>query len=245
MSGPDRPVAIVTAIPEELDAILSRTRDVRRDPYRFFVGRLGATAVVLAATGDGLRRAARGAAALCDVHRPRAFVGMGVAGALTDELTPFDILVARRVIDASSEAPAPDGELSARALALPGSREAALVTARGPVVSRGAREALAASSGETGPAAVDMESAAWAREASDRRIPYAILRVISDGAADELPGYLSECMDSNGSIRRSSVALRALTQPGSIRSLLKMRSRVREASARLAAFVEHLLAKGV
>jgi nucleoside phosphorylase len=238
--GETRPVAIVTAIPEELDAILSRVRDVRRDARGFFVGRLGSTDVVLAATGDGAWRAGRGAAALCDAHRPRALVGMGVAGALSDDLSVFDIVAARHVRDGNAEAPPPDAVMLARALAIPGALETTLVTAAGPVVTRADKAALAAVAGsET--AAVDMESAAWARAAADRRVPYAILRIISDGPHEELPGYLPDCMDAEGSIRRGAVALRAIVRPWSIPRLIAMRDRVREASARLAAFVEHFV----
>jgi nucleoside phosphorylase len=242
MSGSDpRPVAIFTAIPEELGALLSRARDVRRLADRCYAGRLGSVEVVLAATGDGATRAGRGAAALFDLHRPRALVGMGVAGALTDDLSVFDVLAARQVRDAGAEAPAPDGPMLARALAIPGAREATFVTSPGPVVTRAAKAALAAACGAGVTAAVDMESAAWARQAAQRQIPFAILRAISDGPDEELPGYLPGCMDRQGSIRRGAVALRALGQPSSIRLLLAMRERVREASGRLAAFVEHFL----
>ncbi|HWZ85602.1 MAG TPA: hypothetical protein VN032_05330 [Thermoanaerobaculia bacterium] len=241
MSGGEaRPVAIVTAIPEELDAILVRARDVRRDARGFFVGRLGSIGVVLAATGDGAVRAGRGAAALCDAHHPRVLVGMGVAGALSDDLSVFDIVAARHVRDASAEAPPPDAALLARALAIPGAREATLVTSAGPVVSPAAKAALAAAAGSA-TAAVDMESAAWARAAADRQIPYAILRIISDGPHEDLPGYLPDCMDAEGSIRRAAVALRAIARPWSIPRLVAMRDRVREATARLAAFVEHFV----
>jgi nucleoside phosphorylase len=242
MSGGEaRPVAIVTAIPEELDAILSRVRDARRGADRVYVGRLASVAVVLAATGDGAVRAARGSAALLDAHRPRALVGMGVAGALSDDLCVFDILAARHVRHGSAEAPSPDEAMLARALAIPGAREATFVTAPGPVVSRAGKAALGASAAPGHTSTVDMESAAWASVAAGRRIPYAILRAVSDGPDENLPGYLAECMDGEGSIRRGVVALRALGRPSSIPTLLAMRGRVREASGRLAAFVEHFL----
>jgi adenosylhomocysteine nucleosidase len=89
-----------------------------------------------------------------------------------------------------------------------------------------------------------MESAAWAREAARRGIPYLVLRAISDAAADELPGYLSDCMDAQGSIRRSSVVGRALAHPSSIPVLLRMRRAVLDGSRRLAALLEHFLAEG-
>lgn len=246
MPGDDAPaVAIVTAIPEELDAILSRARDVRREPYRFFRARIGATAVVLTATGDGRRKAGRGAAALCDVYRPKALLGAGVAGALSPELGIGAIIVSQRVCDSTGLAPAPDERLLSRALTLPGVQVATLVTARRPVATHEEKAALAASTGEDGLCAVDMESAAWAREAAERRIPYLVVRAISDGAEEELPGYLSDCLDAEGSIRRSRVVYRALARPASIPTLLRMRRRLRECGDGLAAFVERFLAESL
>jgi nucleoside phosphorylase len=243
MSDPERaPIAVVAAMREELGAILARARDVTRDARGFHLARLGNVPVVLASTGDGALRARRGLAALCEAHRPGAVVGMGVAGALTQELSVFDILVGRRVLADGAEAPPPDATMASRALAIPGARAATFLTVPAPVVTRAARGALAASvDGDGAPVAVDMESAPWAREAGERRIPYALLRVVNDGADDELPGYLSRCMDVEGGIRRSRVALAALADPASIPTLLMLRRRVREASGRLAAFVEHYL----
>ena len=84
-----------------------------------------------------------------------------------------------------------------------------------------AREAGAAKAGS--PAAVDMESAAWARACAEAGVPYLILRAISDTADEDLPGYLAGCMDAQGSIRRAGVASGALRHPGSIPALLRMR----------------------
>ena len=243
MSDPERsPVAVVAAMREEFQALLARARDARRDAHGFRIARLGNVKVVLAATGDGIRRARRGLAALCDTHRPGAIVGMGVAGALTNELSIFDVLVARRVLGEGAEAPPPDAAMASRALAIPGAREATFLTVPEPIVSRATRGALASSLGaDAVPVAVDMESAAWAREAAERRIPYALLRVVNDGADEELPAYLSRCTDAEGGIHRSRVALAALCHPASTPALSPMRRRVLEASARLAAFVEHFL----
>jgi nucleoside phosphorylase len=243
MSGAERgPIAVVAAMREELGALLARAREARRDAHGFHLARLGNLHVVLAATGDGALRARKGLAALCETYRPGAVVGMGVAGALTHELSLFDILVARRVLVDGAEAPPPDATMASRALAIPGAREATFLTVPAPVVTRAERGVLAAAvDGDGAPVAVDMESAAWAREAAARRIPYALLRVVNDGADDELPGYLSRCMDAEGGIRRSRVALAALADPVTIPTLLVLRRRVREASGRLAAFVEHYL----
>jgi adenosylhomocysteine nucleosidase len=245
MPGADAgPIAVVAAIPEEFAALRSRIRDARAGASGFVLGRLGNVEVVIAAAGDGTVRAARGVARLCETHRPRALVGMGVAGALTHDLSPYDVLVGRRILGPGAEAPAPDAAMIARALAIPGAREATFVTARGPIVTRSARAGLASAAGDGASLAVDMESAAWAREAAARGVPYAILRVVSDGADEELPGFIARCMDSEGGIHRGKVAFAALARPASIPVLWSMRGRVRDASSRLAAFVEHYVGQG-
>jgi len=227
MSAADARVLIVTAMPEELDAL-----SARRLPG----------GVRAAATGEGPRRAARRAAELCDLHRPDVLVGAGVAGALSADLAFGEILVARRVGDAEGDAPHPDAALTERAAAIPGARSAFLFSSDRMVVAARERSALAAQLRED-PAAVDMESAGWARAASARGIPYVVVRAVSDTADEDLPAYLSRCFDLEGGIRRSRVVLHALARPGTVPRLLAMRGRVREAGERLSAFVEHFLAK--
>ena len=239
----DSPVLIVSALPEELAAISARARELQFGTDRSGRGRLGSAAVVIAATGDGGARASRRAGELCDAHRPSLLLGAGVAGALSDELAVGEMVASRSVRDAEGAAPPPDPRLLARALAIPGVRGVTLMSVARPAVTRSEKARLEEAAGGA-PAAVDMESAAWAREAARRGIPYLVLRAISDAAADELPGYLSDCMDAQGSIRRSSVVGRALAHPFSIPVLLRMRRAVLDGSRRLAALLEHFLAEG-
>ncbi len=216
----------MTAIPEELAAFARR--------------RLPGD-VVVALTGEGPRNAARAAAALCARHRPALLVGAGVAGALSPDLAVGDILVARRVLDSAGASPPPDEQLVARAAAMPGARSGTLLSVDRPLVSAAEKAAWAEKLGEA-PAAVDMESAAWARAAAAHGVAYLVVRAVSDDALEELPRFLSRCLDEDGGIRRSAVALRALAQPSTIPTLLQMRRRVRDCADRLAAFVEHFLA---
>ncbi len=219
---------VLTAIREELAA---------------FAGRRLPAGVVAASTGDGPRNAARAAAELCARHKPALVVGAGVAGGLTPDLSIGDLVVAERVLDAAGQTPPPDAALTDRAAVRPGARRGALLSVDHPVVAAAEKAALAARVGSS-TAAVDMESAAWARAAAAAGIPFVILRAVSDAADEELPGYLSRCMDEQGGIRRSAVAFRALAHPGSIPGLLRMRRRVAECSALLANFVVQFLAEG-
>jgi nucleoside phosphorylase len=233
------PRLIATALPEELGALLRRSRDVRRGDGAF-EGSLGGRPVRLACTGSGPRRAARGLDRLLAGGPVSLVVGAGVAGALTPQLVPGDVVVGHWVRDQAGEAPASDETWRARALRL-GALSAVAVTV-GRIVTRPAeRLALTRDLPPDSVASVDMESAAWTRAAERRRAPCLILRAISDGASEVLPDYLSECLDAEGSLSRKRVAARALARPRSLRSLLRLRRQTRAAAEGLSRFLEDLL----
>jgi nucleoside phosphorylase len=221
-------ILIVTALKEELAA---------------FVGKRLPPGTVTAATGDGLRKAERGAGALCARHRPSLLIGAGVAGGLTPDLGVGDLVVAQRILDANGEeAPLPDPARVASAAAKPGVQAGTLLSLDRPLVSIAEKEDWAARVGPP-PAAVDMESAGWARAAAAHGVPFLIVRIVSDTSEQELPGYLSRCMDSGGGIRRSAVALKALLNPRTIPQLRRMRHAVADCADRVADFVVHVAAE--
>ena len=219
-------ILIVTAIREELAA---------------FSGKRLPPGVVAAVTGDGPRKAARAVAALCARYRPALLIGAGVAGGLTPDLGVGDLVVGHRVLDENGETPWPNGVLVVTAAAKPGAQQGTLLTLDRPLVSAAEKEEWASRVGPP-PATVDMESAAWARAADAAGVPFLIVRIVSDTAEDELPGYLSKCMDSEGGIRRSAVALAALRHPRSIPQLRRMRSTVADCADRVASFVANVVA---
>ncbi len=221
-----RPVAILAAIPEELAAIRRAVAESGR--------------VVLGCTGDGPKRAASGAATFLERHRPSALLGAGLAGALSPGLSVGEIVASRRVRFEVGNAATPDSAWLERAIAA-GARPATLVTVDRPVVSSAVKARLAGT--EPGdPLVVDMESAAWAKEAAARGIPYLVVRAVSDAANEELPAFLAEALGTDGSIRRGEVARRALLEPSSWGTLLRMRRRMHDCSAALGAFLARMLA---
>ncbi len=230
------PVLILTAMKEELRAVLRRAKHARRGPGGLFEARFGKTTVVLVATGDGARRAGLIAAAICDAARPAALLGLGIAGALSADLAAGDLLAARRIRNGSGDAPVPDERLLARAIAL-GASAGTLVNVERPAVAAGEKASLALSLEGRGPAAADMESAAWARAAASRGIPYLVVRAISDRADEDLPAYLARCLGDDGRIRRSAVVAHALFQPATIPTLIRMKRRMDVCAERLAEFL--------
>jgi adenosylhomocysteine nucleosidase len=237
-------VLILTAISEELDidAILRRASRIHYQ-WRGAVGaRIGSTDVVIAATGDGAKKAGERAASFCESARPLAVVGAGIAGALSPGLGVGSIVASSRVRDSSGDAPAPDARLLSRALEA-GASAGTLLTVAHPVTAAAEKSRLAASL--EGPSAVDMESAAWARAAASRGIPYLVVRSISDSADEDLPDYLVACMGEDGAIRRGAVVARALARPSRIPELVRMRRRVLDCGKALSLFLERFLADGL
>ena len=220
------PIAILTAIPEELSAVR------RAIP--------AAAGVVMTATGDGPKRAASGAAVFLERHRPSAVIGAGLGGGLSPVLAVGEIVASRRVRFEVGDVANPDPGLLERALGA-GARPATLITVHRPAVSTAAKSALAGG-GSDDLLVVDMESAAWAREAAARGIPYVVLRAVSDTAEEALPAFLDAAVGTDGSIRRGEVARRALVEPSSWGTLLRMRRRLHDCSTALGAFLARMLA---
>jgi len=217
MSAPENaPTLVLTAIPEERSAIAARLS--------------GGRAVVVA-TGDGPRRAARGAAEAIERHRPKVIYGAGVGGALTPGLAVGAIVASARLLDGQGEAPPPSRSLLEAVLAATGARAGTLLTLDRPAVSAAEKARLAASTGA--PAVCDMESAAWARAAATAGVPYVVLRAVSDTADEDLPRYLARCMNAGGGISRAAVALQAVLHPATIPDLLRMRRRVAACAQKL------------
>ena len=224
------PVAILAALPEELAGIRRAIPE--------------SSSILLAATGDGPKRASSGAARFLERHRPAAVVGAGLAGALSPGLEVGNFIASRRVAFEVGDVATPHPAWIERARAA-GARGGILVTVDRPVVTPSARKALAATVRGAAPEdilAVDMESAAWAREAAIRGIPYVIVRVVSDALEEELPGFLAESVGPDGSIRRGEVARRALLQPAWWGTLLRMRRRLHDCSTLLGLFLARMLA---
>jgi hypothetical protein len=179
---------------------------------------------------------------LLDAFSVRGLVGAGVAGGLSPGLGVGEILVGNPVRDASATVGAPDASWVERALRSEGTpRRATLVTVDRLLWSTGAKAALWRTCPPAQPAAVDLESAAWARVAAERGIPYLILRSVLDRAEEDLPEFLARCQDPEGGLSRAKIVRHALLRPRLVPGLIVLRARTRSGAERLAVFVEGLL----
>jgi adenosylhomocysteine nucleosidase len=267
----NQPTAIVAPLHAELAMLLRLVQGRRRAAaggQELFFGRLAGEPVVLAATGDGAAAAARGLAALLAAVRPRRLLVLGVAGGLAPGLPTGALIVARRVVEEGREAPAPDAEWLSRAGKVSGAVRAepgTIVTCarilRKPDEKAARWRALA----ELGAAAVDLESAAYARVAAAAGVPYILVRAVLDPAEERLPLDFDLCRRPSGEaevdaprgaarpreartagaggVSAARVLWRAVLYPPAFPRLWDLRRRLRRCSRRLADIALELVAE--
>jgi len=221
-----RPLAVVAAMAEEIAPLKRRLSD---------------PSVILTRTGEGRQRAETGGGAFLDRVRPRLLVVIGISGGLTPSLGPGSLLVAREVRDGTEPVTPPDSTWVARALTFDGTVAGTVISSERilctPAEKARAREGLPADE----PAAVDLESAAFARAAATRSVPYVVIRAISDTADEALPLDLNRCRDEAGGVRRLAVVRQALLHPSSVRGLWRLRKRLDRCAHALAGVALNLI----
>ena len=241
-AAPVHDAVVLAAMPEELAPLRALIADARPlggglgVDIDIVTGRLGGNRVALAVTGDGDRNARLRAAAVLALAPARALLAIGVAGALSDDLVPGDLIAVTRVLRERGPLLAASPQL-ADAAAGHGARAGVAVTAdriADTVAEKQRLLAIAAGSVGSGAAVVDLESAAYAEAAIAARIPWLILRAVSDTAAEALPALLNQARDAGGAVRRARVVAGLLREPSALPRLLGLRRRVSACAEALA-----------
>jgi len=145
-------------------------------------------------------------------------VSFGIAGALAPLLKVGDVVVATHVVT-EREHYACDAEWSkVLRTKLSGAQSAVIAGVDVPAGHIGAKRDLFRA---TGAHAVDMESHVAARFALDRGVPFAALRVISDGAERTLPPAALERLRLSGKPRVFAVMKSLIKEPQQMPELLQ------------------------
>lgn len=203
--------------------------------------------VALLETGEGCKNAGQAARSWLDAETPQAVLGIGFAGALSRSLDVGALLVARECRSSTGESVATTPTLveAARRIPADGLAVAFGVTLTVDEVvcqAEGKRRlALTLATGELG--CVDMESFAVARACAERRIPFLIVRCVSDLFAEDLPVDFNRCRGADGRVNNLKVIASAIGRPSSIKGLLELRKRAMVCSEKLANFVRRLLSE--
>lgn len=195
---------------------------------------LGPSAPLVAIAAGRKERAEDGARRMID-SGVQGLVSFGIAGALDKDLTAGSMVVPEHVLGVDGERHETDRHwrdgFRATLLSNMSMSEAGLVTVTEPVVTAADKQRLAEASGA---AAVDMESLWVANVASDRGVPFLVVRAIADEAGPDLPDAARSAMRADGSIGLGGVLKSLLTSPGQIGALLKLGGQSRKAQRTLA-----------
>ena len=188
--------------------------------------RIAAGADVVTVVGSSGRLRERLESALAGA---RGVISIGIAGALSPQLRPGDIVVAAAIF-ARGKRFAADSVWSARLVArLPGAMLA-------PIAGTDALVATAAEKArmfdETGAYTTDMESHIAAEIAQSRGLPFACLRTVADAATSDLPACASVALTPEGKVNFAAVLGSVVKRPGQIPQAMRL---ARESNAAFAA----------
>jgi adenosylhomocysteine nucleosidase len=193
MSGQNATVGVIFAVPLEADAfarLASPRRELRALGLTIHVGTVAGVPVAWCAAGMGAEAARQATRLVLAGHAPRLLVSAGFAGGLDPRLARGSVIRPTRAVT-------PEGDPIDLAH---GSQDAgSVVTVERIVATAGEKLRLTAA---TGARLVDMETHAVATEARAAGLPCAAVRVVSDAAADELPGELARLAKPRSAWRR-------------------------------------------
>ena len=191
--------------------------------------------VVVASGGDVLGLRAR-IGRLAERQRPRAIVSVGLGGALSPGLDVGDWVVADRIVQ-GAQSWRTDALFTGRLLAAVRPRfTGAIAGSDVMVVDAAAKAALHAA---TSALAVDMESHVAADFAAAHGIPFAALRVISDGADRALPKAAQAGMKPDGGIDVLAVLKALARDPRQLPALIRTGREAEVAFRQLALLNRH------
>jgi adenosylhomocysteine nucleosidase len=148
----------------------------------------------------------------------KGVISIGLAGALSPLLKVGETVIADQVICGSDHWRCDEHWRVSLAAKLPHVHQGPVAASDTILENRRAKAALYAS---TGALAVDMESAAAARFAQARHLPFAVLRVISDDARHVLPPAALVAMKPDGGIALGRVLASLLRHPLQVPGLIR------------------------
>jgi len=145
----------------------------------------------------------------------QALVSFGLAGGLDPALRPGAVVVATEVLTDGTRLPT-DPPLRTQL----GQGNARVLLGTSEIVALAAvKQHLFAT---TGAAAVDLESGAVARVATEHGLPFAVLRAICDPAERDLPPAALIALDRHGAIGLARVLWSVLAHPAQLPGLLAL-----------------------
>jgi len=158
--------------------------------------------------------AAHAAAASLVKHGATALLSWGCAGALSDKLKPGDLLLPHTILTEDNQTLHPHKRWRKQLVnKLSGTlkwHENILVESSKIISGIEEKQTMAHVSGAI---AVDMESAAVGRVASQAGIPFMVIRAVVDSADEELPPCIAKAMNNRGRLQMKKLLPTLIFQP--------------------------------
>jgi adenosylhomocysteine nucleosidase len=145
-------------------------------------------------------------------------ISIGLGGGLSPLLKVGEAVIADQVIAGADHFRCDERWRVSLAAKLPGAHQGPVAASDTILENRGGKAALFA---KTGALAVDMESAVAARFAANRKLPFAVLRIISDDADHTLPPAALVAMTPDGGIALGRVLASLLRHPLQVPGLIR------------------------
>jgi len=161
----------------------------------------------------------------------RGVISIGIAGALSPQLRPGDVVVAAAILS-RGERFATDSVWSARLVARLPTAMLAPIAGTDKLIATATEKARMFSA--TGAHTADMESHIAAEVAQSRGLPFAGLRIVADAATSDLPACASVALTPEGKVNLAAVLGSVVKRPGQIPQAMRM---ARESNAAFAALV--------
>lgn len=213
-------IGIVTALPGEARTLSRRVHNGR--PYELGPG------FTIMISGIGAERATAAAQQLLNTN-VEALISWGTAAGLDPALPAGSLLLPESILSGGLPLPV-HAAWHRQAI----ERLRSLDVSSRPLAESPALLATAAAKlrlrQETGAVAADMESAAIARLARNRGVPFLCIRAVVDAAEETVPAALPSLLDDFGRIRYPVLLQTLLRQPGLLGDLFRLQRRFSRAS---------------
>lgn len=233
-------IGIITAMPEEAQAILKNAEGLQKSKHgerSVFQCRIAGHDVTLVEAGMGMLNAGWAATALA-VQAPELIISAGFGGGVLPGLKVGDVIVAEQILHWTGT----DFELvkawmyAPENISLP--VRGCFITSDGILNKRALTELLP---GSINRPVVEMESAAVARVAAEYNIPFLGLRAISDPWDEELGFNISDFCDAKMRIHPLKVLTTIMRSPRITPQLVRLARTSRIAAKNLSTAMKQLL----
>ena len=237
-------VLVVSALNRELAPLCRRlrARPTATQRPRVYRARAGNRDVFLAAVGVGRENARDRLASVIEAARPGYVLGLGFGGALDPRLDIGDLIACRRVCVV--EAPKADARVEFWQSAMVAGLDNLAVKVRDCVTVGGLVGSLEVKirlGRVTGAYVCDMETSAWVNILNTTKLPYAIVRAVSDRVDQDVTIDFSRFVNKKGRISRSKVAAHLFVNPTVFGRVSRLWWTSRRAARSLARFAGPLL----